>query len=92
MYLFSSTIVKYNSIKFCILAHTINKYENTIIFCIKKLGGFILDNNRKVTKEKVTENKKTFISEVQEFKEPVGYKDAFNVYYPEDKRNLYKKD
>jgi hypothetical protein len=45
-----------------------------------------LDNNKKVTKEKVTENKKTFISEVQEFKKPVGYEDAFNVYYPEEKK------
>ena len=43
------------------------------------------DNNRKVTKEKQTENKKTFISEVQEFKKPEGYDDAFKAYYPENK-------
>jgi len=45
-----------------------------------------LDNNKKVTKEKVIENKKTFISEVQEFKKPVGYEDAFKLYYPEEKK------
>ncbi|MCB2294197.1 hypothetical protein LGK95_11785 [Clostridium algoriphilum] len=43
------------------------------------------DSNRKVTKEKQTENKKTFISEVQEFKKPEGYDDAFKAYYPEQK-------
>ncbi|MBU3182658.1 hypothetical protein [Clostridium psychrophilum] len=41
------------------------------------------DKNRKVTKEKQTENKKTFISEVQEFKKPEGYDEAFKEYYPE---------
>lgn len=39
--------------------------------------------NRKVTKEKQTENKKTFISEVQEFKKPEDYDEAFKAYYPE---------
>ncbi|WP_291636846.1 hypothetical protein [Clostridium sp.] len=46
------------------------------------------DNNRKITREKqiVEEGsgkKKTFISEVQEFKKPEGYNDAFKEYYPE---------
>ncbi|MGH4052993.1 MAG: hypothetical protein ACREVX_16980 [Clostridium sp.] len=40
------------------------------------------DNNKKVSKEKITENKKTFVSEVQEFKKPEGYDDAFKEYYP----------
>ena len=40
------------------------------------------DNNKKVSKEKITENKKTFVSEVQEFEKPEGYDDAFKEYYP----------
>lgn len=43
------------------------------------------DNNKKVSKEKITENKKTFVSEVQEFKKPEGYDDAFKEYYPKEK-------
>ena len=43
------------------------------------------DNNRTVSKEKITENKKTFISEVQEFKKPEDYDDAFKEYYPKEK-------
>jgi len=43
------------------------------------------DTNRKVRREKQTENKKTFISEVQEFTKPEGYEDAFKEYYPKQK-------
>ena len=46
------------------------------------------DNNRKITREKQTiedknGEKRTFISEVQEFEKPEGYNDAFKEYYPE---------
>lgn len=41
--------------------------------------------NKVVYKEKVTDEKGTYISEVQEFKEPEGYRDAFKQYYPKDK-------
>jgi hypothetical protein len=43
------------------------------------------DNNRLVYREKQKVGKKTFISEVQEFKKPEGYEDAFKKYYPEEK-------
>lgn len=50
-------------------------------------GGVILENNKKVTREKQdvekqNGEKKTFISEVQEFNKPEGYEDAFKEYYP----------
>ncbi|MBU3144238.1 hypothetical protein [Clostridium sp. CF012] len=42
-------------------------------------------NNREVRKEKQKVEKKTFISEVQEFQKPEGYEDAFKKYYPQQK-------
>lgn len=44
------------------------------------------DNNKTVSKEKITENQKTFVSEVQEFKKPEGYDDAFKEYYPKEEK------
>jgi len=70
--------------KYYILSDTISiLYRNDVI------GGVILENdtNRKVTREKQTENKKTFISEVQTFEKPEDYDDAFLRYYPEQKQN-----
>ena len=43
------------------------------------------ENNREVRHEKQKVGKKTFISEVQEFKKPEDYEDAFKKYYPEQK-------
>ena len=53
----------------------------------ERKGGFIVDNdnNKKVSREKITENKNTVVSEVQEFKKPEGYDDAFKEYYPKQK-------
>jgi len=54
---------------------------------LKLTGGVILENdsNREVRKEKQKDGEKTFISEVQEFKKPEDYEDAFKKYYPEQK-------
>ncbi|MBU3093596.1 hypothetical protein K2F40_04825 [Clostridium sp. CM028] len=43
------------------------------------------DKNREVRKEKQSEDKKTFTSEVQEFHKPEDYEDAFKGYYPKQK-------
>lgn len=43
------------------------------------------NNNRQLHREKQKVGEKTFISEVQEFKKPEGYEDAFKKYYPEEK-------
>ena len=43
------------------------------------------DNNREVKKAKQKVEKKTFISEVQEFQKPEDYEDAFKKYYPKQK-------
>ncbi|MBU3159986.1 hypothetical protein KPL37_09500 [Clostridium frigoris] len=46
------------------------------------------DSNKKVSTEKQyvekkNGDKKTFVSEVQEFNKPENYDDAFKQYYPE---------
>jgi len=43
------------------------------------------NDNREVRKEKQKVDGKTFISEVQEFQKPEGYRDAFKKYYPKQK-------
>jgi hypothetical protein len=45
-----------------------------------------LDNdNREIRREKQKGEKKSYISEVQEFRKPEGYEDAFKRYYPKQK-------
>lgn len=41
-------------------------------------------DNRKISKVKQEGKNGTYISEVQEFKSPEGYKDAFQRYYPKE--------
>lgn len=50
-------------------------------------GGVVLDKdtNREITREKQKGRKETYISEVQEFRKPEGYEDAFKKYYPKQK-------
>ena len=62
----------------------------SVLYSKKTRGGAILksDINKKVSREKQNVEKrngekKTFISEVQEFNKPEGYEEAFKEYYPE---------
>ncbi|WP_160169928.1 hypothetical protein [Clostridium hydrogeniformans] len=44
------------------------------------------DKSNKKVKTKIVQGEKgPYISEVQEFEEPVGYEEAFKTYYPKDK-------
>ena len=71
--------------KYYKLSDTIN-----VLYSKETRGGVFLktDDNKKVSREKQNVEKqngerKTFISEVQEFNKPEGYDDAFKGYYPE---------
>ena len=50
-------------------------------------GGVFLDkdNNRKIRREEQKGEEKPYISEVQEFRKPEGYEDAFERYYTKQK-------
>ena len=43
-------------------------------------------NNKTIRKEIVKDKKGSYVSEVQEFKKPADYEEAFKQYYP--KRNV----
>lgn len=40
--------------------------------------------NKKVTHKLVSDEDKVYVSEVQEFIEPVDYEEAFKQYYPKE--------